>query len=368
MSLAAVTAPFRGFVQGSARDVLRVAVQSVGATALAFGAMTAMDLPHLSWAIISALFTIQLSSDSTLRVAMGRIAGTVIGTLVGLASVYLIGGADDVLLRLVAVTALTNAIAAARPDLNYGAVAAAIIALEPSPDLPVAIERAVAILIGAGSGLLVALVVLPEIGRDRAQRLICRALSDCRELLSTTIGVLTSEAENDRNPSHARFLAHLERARATESRLHRHLRSGCGISHALTAVERLWHGLVLLDRVVTHQLPRMHPADREAVRAPLAAMQESSCRYLEKMIAHLEGRAPAPDRRDLARRLRPIEKAGGVHRNGLGREPDEVRAMQALVFAAEEVLGNLAELECLAAKPATPGRTGDALAPARTAA
>src|SRR3989344_5206794 len=85
---------------GPWRDSARLAVQSAAAAAATWFVMQRLELPHTSWAVISALFVVQPSLDGTFTAALGRIAGTVVGTVVGLAPVILFGGHDLTALRL----------------------------------------------------------------------------------------------------------------------------------------------------------------------------------------------------------------------------------------------------------------------------
>lgn len=159
----------------SARDITRMAVQTMVPGTATYMLMNKLEFPHLSWAIISALFTIYLSADSTLRAGLGRFAGAVLGLLLGLLSVELAGGEGTMLLRLVSTTAVTNAMAVVWPNLSYSTVVAAFIALYPDPEIAGALELAAAILIGAGIGTASAWLAWPEWGRQRAIRLICKA-------------------------------------------------------------------------------------------------------------------------------------------------------------------------------------------------
>lgn len=329
------------------RDAARVAIQTAIATAATYLVMIWLDLPHMSWAIISALFTIHLSPDSTLRSGLGRFAGTVLGIVVGLLSVALVGGEGYFLLRLAIAVTVTNAIAAIWPSLNYAAVAAAIMALHPDPDVMGALERAVAILIGSAMGTAAAFTAWPDFGRKRTVRFIQAALRDSRELLQLTLQGVDRDDRGQRNFVHARFFGNLEAARASASQtwFRPYLYSGLPLHDALYATESLWHGLVVLDRAMADERQHLKSAALKALHPCIEEVQQASCEYVDSLVGAIEGQNTLPPKDALNRTVAKTRDAAKAS-NQRSAEPngDRERAVHALIFALDEVERNLTDL------------------------
>lgn len=237
-------------------DSARLALQSAVAAAAVWLVMQAFDLPHESWAVISALYVSQHSLDGTLGAVRGRMLGTLLGAAVGLASVYLFDGEQMTVLRLALSALLINAIASAAPRLRYGVVAAAIIVLEPGQDaFAGALDRVVAIGIGSLAGAFCALLVWPQSACARALRSTRQALGDCAELVEASIARL-AEGDADVQPLHDRFLGHIQRARAQLAEARTRKRAVGSLRRAIHSIERLWHTLIVLDRLTGEDIER----------------------------------------------------------------------------------------------------------------
>jgi hypothetical protein len=350
-------------VAASQRDALRVGVQTVAASALTFLLMSWFSLPHMSWAVISALFTIQLSADSAMQAALGRLAGSLIGVALGLAAVSLIGGQGAMLIRLVMAAALANAVATVWPSLRYAAVTAAIVTLNHDPKLGGALEIAFAILIGSAIGTAAAFLAWPDFGRRRTARALRKALNDCRDLLELTVKDIGGSGERAQDAVHARFLSDLEsaRARASATWFRPRLPSGVGLQDALIACESLWHGLVILDRALGDERENIGARTLGLLKAPIRKVQLAACQFLDDATDSLgssEGQAPDAARlRDVVGRARSeafrLGSEGGLSHAGKERS----KGLHALVFALDEVERRLVEIAALTGKVQS-GREG----------
>lgn len=195
------------------RDVARVALQTAvaaGATALV---VRWLDIDEISFAVISALFTIRFNSDSTLRSGANRIVSAVIGTAIGLAVVFLYPGEYYALVGLVVSAALASVVTTLRPQFDYAVVPAAIIAVDLGADLESVFEQASAIMIGAVIGVATTLVVWPETGRARALRFLADALDDCRRLLEAGLKTMVGAEGESGRAVVADFTRHIAYAR-----------------------------------------------------------------------------------------------------------------------------------------------------------
>lgn len=341
-------------------------LQTAAAVASVYFVMRWYAIDHLSWAIISALFSIQLSSDSTLSVALHRVVASLIGTALGLVTVLvfqsLLPGPSPVLAVLLTACVLANLMSTRWPQLNYIAVAAAIVALNADADIAEALERALAIMIGSVGAAVASFLVWPETAQARALRNIAYAIDDCRRLVEASLGGLRgADAENTRTIDDD-FSRHLATAREVvgDARFKTRLASGRGLGETLVAIERLWHGTIVLDRAAEERAASLHEADLEAMAERLDRVREAAAAYLRDLVHHMEGsRRASPDIGDLAQRLRAIEDAlrNAEPETSLTDDPERERAVAALRFGVDEFRKNLREIDDLVGPgPAERGR------------
>ncbi|HEX2258101.1 MAG TPA: FUSC family protein [Afifellaceae bacterium] len=334
------------------RDAARVAVQTIAASVAIYLLMRWLGLPDLSWAVISGLFVMQLNFDSTLATAAGRLAGTVLGVALGLLLVHLAGGDDLTLLRLAVAAAAMNVVGALWPSLRYGVVPAAVIVLEQQPGVTTeALQLALAVFLGTALGALSALVVWPELGRRRALRHIIGALGACRDLVDTSLAEVLEPHERRLSDLHSRFLNEVLRARAVtaETLLRPRLAGGGSLTALIHLVERLWHSLLIVDRIVHDPAMRIAPQDLEAIEPQVRKVQRSACDYLGSIASLLASGERSADHGELTRRLTEAQAISDRLLDGAERQTERDRAVQALIFAFHEIAKNLGEIDRLAA-------------------
>ncbi len=326
--------PVRDELVKNRYDMGRIAAQTAVATAATYAVMTGFDLPHTSWAVIAALFTIGLSVDTSYRNAIGRIAGASFGVLLGLATAWTV--TEPVIIGLVIAAAIANAVAVPWPRLRYAAVTAAIVAMQPSPDPAPALQVVGAIMIGTLVGAATALLILPVFGRDRVAVLIRQALADCGELLGLMDGGTGNDARRRRDAVHARLLSRLETARAAEAQFSPRLANGMPLRQAITAVEALWQAIVILDRALRSPsgtlghdgVDQSHPVIGEASRAARGFLDQ-----INAAIRHRE--VQTPETRDLRRAMGAAAAAAADLAAG-AEDPGRIRALHTLAFAIAE--------------------------------
>ena len=180
-----------------------MALQSLIAALLAYAVMRQLGLHSISPAIIGALFTIHGSLDATLA-RMRRLLAAAIGAAIGIGIVYLFSGFQLMPLRIALVAAITNALAASRPELDYAAAAGAVVALQPTADLDGAIGTALAVGIGGGAGVVASVTIWPELGRHRAQSLLASALRHGQKMIDLTLNDLSRELSKEERGSGAK--------------------------------------------------------------------------------------------------------------------------------------------------------------------
>lgn len=317
------------------RDIARRALQSALAGAAAYWATRIVGTGETFLAVISAVYVLETNRGETVRTALSRITGALIGTVIGGAALAVTNAGAGPLPLAIGLFVM-GGIAAWKPGWSYGLVAAAGLAI--ASDLSfrdAATQRIAAVAIGVGSGLLIGYVAWPESTRKRARRQMSEALSLCRDLLDTTLSSALAEDRRDVHDLHTRFIAAIG-AGADTARAIRPARGGGHYRDLAHRIERLWHALIILDRVTETQhgdLPL-----REETLSKVRSIQSATCEALA-CAARFE-RVPEEDIGAIA------EACGGIWKDARidpGRE-DELQSV-ALVFGLGEVSRNMREID-----------------------
>lgn len=325
------------------RDIVRLAVQAAVAGTLAFLAVRLTGTGEAFLAVISAVFVLQPNRDATLESAGSRVLATLVGTAVGIAALAL--ARDGAIPWPLALAMLVmGGLAAWKPSLRYGVVAAAGLAVGSEGGfLETARDRSIAIFLGAGIGIATGWLVWPEGAAARARRQIAEALSICRELLERTLDeALTGEEAENKHKAisrlHSRFAARLATARETAQSIGapRH-RSGAPYRDLVHRTERLWHALIILDRVGERTAETSLDLAGETKRR-LDRIRRATCDALACAAAF--ERIPEQD-------LEALEEACTGAWSAARREghSDEALPNAALIFGLGEVSRNVREID-----------------------
>lgn len=283
------------------RDPGRRAAQTAAAAVGTYLVMSAAGLPEVNWAVISALFVTQASLGGTFASVVDRLLSTIFGTLVGLACIYAIGlGGWRTAVGLgVAAFAIDLAAAGLRPGLRYAHVVAGILILSHAADdaLASALWRGLAIGVGALAAGLAVTLILPTPAHRRAEENLAAALRRCGDLLARLASALRGGDETDARSAHRDVRGFLEAAETMAERSRRDRYGGPnGPTYAVltNAAQRIWHTLVMLDRVHRRGLS---PDPRSLLDEPLAeiaaAAREHLCRMADAVAGG--GDTPSPD-------------------------------------------------------------------------
>ncbi len=320
------------------RELLRIALQTGAATLATYLLIAGIEPLNLSWAIISALLTIGMSADLSYRNAVNRTAGACLGAVLGLVLGFWIGG--PAIYALLVAVILANMVATLWPSLQYGAVTAAIVALEPDPELAAALGRTGAIVAGTIVGAVASFLIWPVRGRARATYAVREALRDCQDLLALIDEGVGTDDHRQRDAVHRRFLQHLDiaRARVSETRFAPEMATGTDLRDAVRGVDNLWHALRILDRAVTAERQDISQNALTSLAPAIDAVEAAAQRRLAAIIGQLDGSEDdMPDTDDLRR---SIAKARD-HADALSKEdtvdwPGQARALHAVIFGLDE--------------------------------
>ncbi len=339
------------------KDIVRVALQSLIAALLAYAVMRQLGLhSNLSWAIIGALFTIHGSLDATLGAGMRRLLAAAIGAAIGIGIVYLFSGFQLMPLRIALVAAITNALAASRPELDYAAAAGAVVALQPTADLDGAIGTALAVGIGGGAGVVASVTIWPELGRHRAQSLLASALRHGQKMIDLTLNdlsrELSKEEREERREARRLMITDLEAANATarEVRFRHQLRKGATIHQFTQEMERLWHSLIIVERVIGGGRDQFGPQDYEAVMPHVGEAHAALCELLVSLAEMIEkNKTEGPDQ-EVWDRFHKAQREALACLKAREAERDSIneRAIQTLLFGLEEIRRVVSEFQVLA--------------------
>ncbi|ARU01213.1 fusaric acid resistance protein-like protein [Yoonia vestfoldensis] len=346
----------RGFLNSLARprrELLRIALQTGAATLATYLLVAGLGGLDLSWAIISALLTIGMSADLSYTYAVNRTAGACLGALIGLALAVLIGG--PAIYALLVAVILANMVATIWPSLQYGAVTAAIVALEPDPELAAALSRTGAIVAGSCIGAVASFLIWPMRGRDRAEIGILDTLHDCQDMLTLINRGVSTDEHDRRDALHRRFLQHLDiaRSRVAESRFSPALKTGADLRSAVRGVETLWHALVILDRAVTTERGDISAAALDRLAPAVDAVQDSAKRQIDRIIAMVKGtRDTAPPHDDLHSVVaRARDQATDLAQEAATDWPGQARALHSVIFGLNETERQLDQISKILAVP-----------------
>lgn len=344
----------RGFLNSLARprrELLRIALQTGAATLATYLLVAGLGGLDLSWAIISALLTIGMSADLSYTYAVNRTAGACLGALIGLALAVLIGG--PAIYALLVAVILANMVATIWPSLQYGAVTAAIVALDP--ELAAALSRTGAIVAGSCIGAVASFLIWPMRGRDRAEIGILDTLHDCQDMLTLINRGVSTDEHDRRDALHGRFLQHLDiaRSRVAESRFSPALKTGADLRSAVRGVETLWHALVILDRAVTVERGDISAAALDRLAPAVDAVQDSAKRQIDRIIAMVKGtRDTAPPRDDLHRVVAQArDQATDLAQEAATDWPGQARALHSVIFGLNETERQLDQISKILAAP-----------------
>jgi uncharacterized membrane protein YccC len=318
------------------RDIARAALQSAAAAAATFGAMRALGLSELFIGVLSAVYILQPSIGGTLSSARTRLVSTLVGTAAGLGTILALPEEFGRGVALALAVFVVSGMAAARPDWTYGLVAAVGVSLASGEDaLDTAVARGVAIALGAGIGLLAAVLIWPETARSRREKHLARAIRAVRDRVDDAVAVAEGEGEGRADEIAPRY--HREMALAREA--HRYSRFRAAGSEArLDALQRLYDAAIVIDRADT-ALAR-DPSLVHDIAGEVRAARQGIVAALDRLLA--EGSMPRGELARLDGTLaglseRAVAEAGSR---------EALRARLALIFGLAEVrasLGNLAK-------------------------
>ena len=334
---------------------LRRALQTALAATTTLALAGILHLPESSWAVVTAILVVQARIGGSLTLAMDRLAATLLGAVVGVATVTALGPRDPTLFAVLFVAVLALAYATSRKaSLRLAPVTAAIVILaDPSHGSPVvsAMHRVLEIGLGSCVALAVTLLVFPErAGRALAQH-VAKILPQVAEHLGASFvaarGEPTDSAARQRLTDRVRAALLAGDTLADEARreVAGHLADHADPAALLRTLRRLWNTALMAARTTREPFP---PAAAIPLRQALSALGVVVPTFLARLAAALASGAEAPDPLTLTPALAQLGLAVDElsHRAGFAdtlQGPDLARLFT-LSFAMQELETNLRDL------------------------
>ncbi|GJD49923.1 hypothetical protein OPKNFCMD_2659 [Methylobacterium crusticola] len=319
----------------------------------------ALGLPQGYWAVITALIVTQSSVGGSLKAALDRFLGSVVGAIYGGVVAYAVphhGGAST-LAALTAAVAPLSVAAAFSAGFRIAPITAIIVLLSTTGStlgpLAFALDRILEIGLGCVVGLAVSLVVAPA----RAARAVTAQAAQTARLLAGQLEAL-GRLEEDEGPetralplAARRSLARLETLAAEAARERRSRLSAAPDPDPLArTLMRLRHDVVLLRRAVREaeeDVLRVHVAEAWGA---VAAAGADRLRALARALA--DRAAPAGDDAALAGAIAAYRGAiDDLRRRHVTRDlsTDGVGRIFWIAFCLEQFRRNLDDLAARAA-------------------
>jgi uncharacterized membrane protein YccC len=249
-------------------QALRMTVSSLATFAFA----EALGLPQGFWAVITALIVTQSNVGGSLKAALDRFAGSLLGAVYGSAVAFAIPHADGLTraVALVVAVAPLSFMAAYSAGFRIAPITAIIVLLSASGStlgpLGFATDRILEVGLGCAIGLLVSVLVVPA----RASRSVLETASEVARLLAEQMEALAVPGDQAQADLHAlavrtrKSLNRLETLVGEAARERRSRLTDLPDPEPLRrTLMRLRHDVVMLRRTVGEQeleVLREHPA------------------------------------------------------------------------------------------------------------
>ncbi|MBT8143164.1 MAG: FUSC family protein [Gammaproteobacteria bacterium] len=321
--------------QREARDAVRLALQSAAAAAIMYVVMQALGLPEKFVGVLSAVLVVQPSIGNTLSQGWDRVAATVVGILIGIASMLILPSGYGTAVALAFSMLVMNAVAGFRPSWRYGVVAAVALAMGSDGELlQTAFDRTLSIGIGVVVGIAVSLLVWPDKAETRALRYLRQALRGVAGCLKAALneGKVDSDSLPD-NP-HQTYLSNISDARKEAHNVR--LADNDSLLEKLDSIERFYYAVMILNRVAEETNDFDSASDDLA--QPMYTIRDNAC-----AVAVTLARGECDYDNQLSN-IRNALKQLRQYTTDAGGDTDDLVNRNALVFGLDEIEDSLDEL------------------------
>jgi uncharacterized membrane protein YccC len=330
-----------------ARQALRVVVAAFAAV----GVTRLFKLPQGYWAVITAIIVMQASVGASLRTALDRFAGSLLGAAAGVAMAWVLPIHEPWALYLALFMSVgpTAWYAASRPRYRLAPITAAIVLLTATSvrqqTMTLAFQRVAESLIGNVLGVGVALLVLPARAHTVVAQVAARVVGGVAELLDLYLGDAPVGDDQRVSVLQAQMRANVAALEVAtdEARLEvkSRLTDEPDAEPLARAVRRLHNDVLMVGRAAAQAAPLPHLA------AQRRALRECTDVYFAGLADALRDRSVPPDATLIVERLRAyaveVERLRAT--DGLaGLEGPQVARLYAMGFSLEQLALDVGQL------------------------
>jgi uncharacterized membrane protein YccC len=331
---------------------MRQALQTALAACLAYAAAELLHMPQGFWAVVTAIMIMQANVGASLGQAIDRLAGSLLGVLIGGAAAVLL--ADTHLLRYAGLAASVLVLAyfaGRRPALRIASVTAAIVILgDPrlGPPISTAGNRIIEVMIGSVIASLTSMFVFPSRAGTSLADHVRRSLPLFFELMGAGLaaGLEGRYEEHAISVMAAKVREAISRintlAAETRMEIAGHLADHPDPEAMVRTLRRLWHTEIMLLRAVSEPLP-----------AAALAVMRPSLEQLDAVVANLTARHGAQDDRMMPD-MQPLQTALSAATGAMAEvrakgdlrllSLEEMARLMAFDFALSQLRGNIKDL------------------------
>ena len=235
-------------IKSQKRDILRLSLRSAIAAVITYGIIIHLRPEQAFLAILSSVLILDFHIGSTISGARNRVLATLLGSVLGLLSVWLLPHGWGTPIALFVTMLIMNAIASLKGEWRYGVVAAISISLGADSDaLVISIDRLIAIGTGAGVGVLVSFIVMPHKAEVRARNYMRRALTYIGDRFTIVIHNTQSEDGKSTKEPRRKYQENMTAARQSAKQIKFY--NTKNIWKCIEAIDKVYNSVVIVDRI-----------------------------------------------------------------------------------------------------------------------
>ncbi len=235
-------------IKGKKVDIVRMALQSAIAAFITYVIIFPFRPEEAFLAILSSVFILNANIGGTLNSAKNRLLSTLLGSALGLLTVWILPFGWGTGVALIISMLILNAIAAVKSDWRYGVVAAIAVSLGAEENaFAISSDRLIAIGIGAAVGILVSFIILPEKAEARAKRFLGKAIQNINARFS--IAMQNTHLDEVKSSKKPRQRFHTNLSNAKDSMANIRFYDTENLRKCIDAVEKTYNSTIILDRI-----------------------------------------------------------------------------------------------------------------------
>jgi uncharacterized membrane protein YgaE (UPF0421/DUF939 family) len=262
------------------KDAFRLALQSAVAASLCYVLMTQLDLKEMYVGLLSAVLVIEPSIGNTYFHAKGRILSTLVGVGIGLVFSFFLPLRFGESISLFFSIFLLAGISYFKPEWRYGIVGAIAMAMAPDENpFDVAIDRLIAIGLGALIGIIITLIVWPNSSEKRTIRYVRKSLKHIFDKLKTEFQNTRDSNNEGSSKSAKKFSSDIDKAKSIASNIAFSKKEN--LEKLIEKTEKLYNSVIIIQRVAKRSENNISDGD-SGIKDQSNKVTEKACSIIEK--------------------------------------------------------------------------------------